>query len=139
MRYSLQFLISYGFIVLGHRKLLSLSFLVVGAGGIGPTLLLFLSASGVGSIMVVVHNDMEVSKLHWRVIHTKGMGLMSKATSARDAMRALNPNVSVTSVMEPITWDKAMELVRGNDCMVDTSNNPHTRYLINDACVLVER
>ena len=49
-----------------------------------------------------------------------------KARSARDAMRALNPTILVTAVMEPLTWDNAMELVRGNNCVVDTSNNPCT-------------
>ena len=80
-----------------------------------------------------------MSNPHWQVIHTEGRRGTSKARSARDAMRPLNPTVLVTAVTEPLTWDNAMELVRGTDCAVDTSDNPRTRYLMNDACVLVER
>ena len=54
-------------------------------------------------------------------------------------MRDLNPTVLVTAVLEPLTWDNAMELVRGTDCVVDTSNNPCMRQLINYACILTER
>ena len=54
-------------------------------------------------------------------------------------MRAPNPTVLVMAVTETLTWDNAMELVRGNDCVVDSSDNPRTRYLINDACVLAGR
>ena len=54
-------------------------------------------------------------------------------------MRALNPTVSVTAVTEPLTWDNTMQLVRGNDWVVDTRDNPCTWYLINYACVLAGR
>ena len=70
---------------------------------------------------MVDHNNVEVSNL------------------SRNVMRALNPTVLVTSVTEPLTWDNAMELVRGDDCVVDARDNPRTRYLINGACVLAGR
>ena len=66
------------------------------------------------------------------------MGGIGISRSARDAMRELRPNVLVTSVIEPLTWDSAMEIVRGNECVADISNNPHTQYLINNACPMVE-
>ena len=72
MRYSCQLLLSDRFGVLGQRKLLSLLVLVIRAGRIRPTLLLFLAASGVGRIVVVDHDNVEVSNLHWKVIHTDG-------------------------------------------------------------------
>ena len=78
--------------------------LFVEAGGIGSTLLLLLAASGVGRITVVYHNYLEVSNLHWRVIHTNRKRVTSKAGSARNAMRDLNPNLFVTAVTEPFTW-----------------------------------
>ena len=77
--------------------------LVVGTGGIGSTLLPFLAASDVGRITVVNHNNAEVYNLHWRVIHTEGRRGTSKARSARDAIRSLNPTASVTAVTEPLT------------------------------------
>ena len=121
-----------GFGLFGQRKLLSLSVLVVGSGGIGSTLLLFLAASNVGRITVVNHNDVEVYNLRRQVIHTEGRRGMSKARSACNAMRALNPIASVTAVTEPLTSDNAMKLLRGNNCVVNTSDNPCTWYLIND-------
>ena len=139
MRYSRQLLLSDGFGLLGQRKLLLSSVLVVGTGGIGSTLLPFLAASDMGRITVVNHNYVEVYNLRRKVIHTEGRRGMSKARSARNAMRSLNPTASVMVVMEPLTWDNTMELVRGNNCVVDTSDNPCTWYLIKDACVLAGR
>ena len=107
-------------------------------GSIKSTLLILLAASGVGRITVVYHNDMEVSNLNQQVIHTKKRRGTINDGSARDSMRALNPTVLVTAVTELLTWDNAIELVRGNDCVVDASNNPRTRYLINNAYVLAE-
>ena len=82
------------------------------------TLLLLLAASVVGHITVVDHNDLEVSNLHWQVIHTKGKGGTSKAGSVHNAMRDLKPTLLVTVVVEPLIWDNNMELVGGNDCVV---------------------
>ena len=107
--------------------------------GIGPTLLLLLAASGVGSITVVDHDDVEVSNLHWQVIQTKRGIIMINGRSTCDAMRSLNPTVLVTDVTETLIWDNGMEIVRGNEYVVDISNNSRLRYLINDACILVER
>ena len=113
MRYFRQLLLLDGFGVLGQHKLLPSSVLVVGTGGIGSTLLIFLASSGVGHIAVVDHDNVEVSNLHCQVIHTEGGRGTSKARSARNAMRTLTPTVSVTAVEEPLTWDNAMEPVRG--------------------------
>ena len=124
---------------MGQHKILSSSVLVVGAGGIGSTLLLLLAASGVVRITVVDHDNFEVPNLHQQVIHTEGKRGTSKARSASDAMRSLNPTVLVTDVTEPLPWDNSMDLVRVNDCVVDTSDNTRTRYLINDACTLAGR
>ena len=96
-----------------------LSVLTVGAGGKGFTLLLLLASSDAVHITVVDHNNVEVSNLHRKVIHTEGRRGTSKDRSARDFMRDLNPTVSVTAVTEPLTWDNTMELVKGNDCVVD--------------------
>ena len=83
--------------------------LVIEAGGIGSTLLLFLAESGVERITIEDHNEVEVSNLHRQVIPTEGRRGTSKARYARDAMRALNPTVSMMAVTENLTWDNAME------------------------------
>ena len=70
---------------------------------------------------------MEMSNLHWKIIHTKGEKGKSEDSSASDAIRGLNPAVSVMAMTETLTWCNAMDLVRGNNCAVDTSDNPFTR------------
>ena len=83
-------------------------------GVIGTTLLLFLFASGVGRIMLVDHDNVEVSNLHWQVIHTKGRRGTIKPTYIRNAMRVLNPTIFVTAVTDPLTWEKSMDIGRDN-------------------------
>ena len=108
-------------------------------GGIGSTLLPLLAARAVGCITLVNHNNSDVYNLRRQVIHTKGRRGTSKAGSARDAMRDLNPTALVTAVTDPLTWDNSMEIVRGNNCVVDTIDNSCTWYLINNAWVLAGR
>lgn len=137
-RYSRQLLVTEGWGVSGQQKLLSSRVLVIGAGGIGSTLLLYLASSGVGHITVVDFDQVEMSNLHRQVIHTNegaGVGL-NKAISACDSMKRLNPTIHCTPITEMLTFDNALELVKNHDCVVDASDNPQTRYLINDACIL---
>ena len=89
--------------------------------------------------MVVDHENVEVSNLHWQVIHTKGRRGTIKSMSVRNSMRALNPTILLTTVTDPLTWENAMDIGRGNDCVVDIRDHPRTQYLINGAHVLVER
>ena len=96
--------------------------LAIRSGGIRPTLLLYLAVSGVGHITMVDHDNVEVSNLHWHVIHTDGRRGTSKARYVHNAMRALNLTLLVTVVTETLTWYNTMELVRGNGCVVDINN-----------------
>lgn len=135
-RYSRQLLLREGWGVTGQQKLLSSRVLVIGAGGIGSTLLLYLASSGVGNITVMDFDHVDMSNLHRQVIHTdEGVG-MNKAISACNAMKKLNPTINCTPMTEMLTFDNAMELVKRHDCVVDACDNPRTRYLINDACIL---
>ena len=88
---------------------------------------------------MVNHNNAEVYNLLRKVIHTEGRRGTSKARSAHDAMRDLNPIAFVMAMTDPLTWEKAMKIVRVNNCVVDISDNPCTWYLINNACVLAGR
>ena len=135
-RYSRQLLLHQGFGVEGQSKLLKSSVLVVGAGGIGSTVILYLAASGIGNLSVVDFDEVDVSNLHRQVIHkTNDVGL-NKAESARRAVQDLNPTVSFKVINEPLTVSNAFELISSSDCVVDATDNPQTRYIINDACVL---
>ena len=150
-RYSRQLLLADGFGVSGQKALLSASILVVGAGGIGSTALLYLAASGVGHVTVVDYDIVETSNLHRQVIHrdvdassSGGGGIAdrrgavgtNKAASARRAMLDLNPTLSCTALAIAICAENALELVSKHDVVLDASDNPRTRYLLNDACVL---
>mmetsp|Transcript_2829 Transcript_2829/g.4020 ORF Transcript_2829/g.4020 Transcript_2829/m.4020 type:complete len:545 (-) Transcript_2829:369-2003(-) len=138
-RYSRQLLLQDGFGVEGQRKLLSSSVLVVGAGGIGSSLLLYLASSGVGHITVVDFDDVDMSNLHRQIIHkNKDVG-MNKAVSACRAMKDLNPTINCTPIEYPITFENAHGIVSKHDCVVDACDNPQTRYLLNDACILADK
>lgn len=135
-RYCRQLLVTEGFGVTGQQKLLASSVLVVGAGGIGSTALFYLSAAGIGKISVIDYDCVETSNLHRQVIHKDCNVGFNKAQSACQAMKALNPSIEVEALVDPLTHHNAYDLVRKSTCVVDASDNPRTRYLINDACVL---
>jgi len=145
-RYSRQLLLSDGFGVTGQKKLLSSSILVIGAGGIGSSVLLYLAASGIGHITIVDYDNVEMSNLHRQVIHQdcnsskkiNDVG-MNKALSAKQAMLKLNPTISVTALNVIISATNALELVSKHDLVVDACDNPLTRYLVNDACILANK
>ena len=142
-RYSRQLLLNDGFGVTGQKQLLSSSILVIGAGGIGSTVLMYLAAAGVGHITIVDYDCIEMTNLHRQVIHKDSdaskrvdqVGL-NKAVSARKSILALNPTLSCTALALAISAKNALELVSKHNVVVDACDNPQTRYLLNDACVL---
>jgi len=159
-RYSRQLLLRQGFGVQGQIQLLNSSVLVVGAGGIGSTVLLYLAGAGIGTLSILDFDVVERSNLHRQIIHRDdhvgvdvdvdvdvdtgtGRGTATtttmntnKAVSAARAVRALNPSIDCRPLPIMLTKDNAYDLVQQHDCIVDASDNPRTRYLINDACVL---
>ena len=121
----------------GQRKLKDASVLCVGAGGLGSPLLLYLAAAGIGHLGVVDFDVVEESNLQRQIIHgTSTLGL-SKLESARQRILDLNPFVEVTGYGEPLTAANALEIMRGYDVIADGTDNFQTRYLVNDACVLL--
>uniref|UniRef100_A0A7S3DSI5 Adenylyltransferase and sulfurtransferase MOCS3 homolog n=1 Tax=Entomoneis paludosa TaxID=265537 RepID=A0A7S3DSI5_9STRA len=136
-RYSRQMILSNGFGVHGQLSLLSSSVLIIGAGGIGSTVILYLAASGIGRMGIVDFDVVEVSNLHRQVIHTTQRVGWNKAVSACYSVQQLNPSANCLAYNEEVTHENVERLVSSYDCIVDCSDNPRTRYLINDACVLV--
>lgn len=135
-RYSRQLLIAGGFGVTGQLVLLKASVLIVGAGGIGSTVILYLAASGVGKLTIVDFDEVDISNLHRQIIHKSQDVGMNKAESARTAVEALNPSIQVEILKMPLSSSNALDIVSQHDCVVDASDNPLTRYTVNDACVL---
>jgi adenylyltransferase/sulfurtransferase len=121
----------------GQRTLKASRVLLVGAGGLGSPLALYLAAAGVGTLGLVDFDVVDVTNLHRQVLHgTKDVG-RSKLASARDRIADVNPHVHVESYETQLTSANALEILRDYDVVVDGTDNFPTRYLTNDACVLL--
>ncbi len=121
----------------GQRKLKQAKVAMVGAGGLGAPLGLYLAAAGVGRIGIVDFDVVDASNLHRQVIHgTKDIG-RKKLDSAADSMRDINPNVQIDKFDTGLTSENALEILRDYDLVIDGTDNFPTRYLVNDACVLL--
>lgn len=113
----------------GQQKLLDARVAVIGAGGLGAPPLLYLAGAGVGHVLIIDDDVVDLSNLHRQVIHTTdGVG-RPKAESAREAMLALNPSVTVSVAVERLTWSNALSLLEGYDMILDGSDNFETRHI----------
>ena len=121
----------------GQKKLKAASVLLIGAGGLGSPLAMYLAAAGVGRLGLVDYDTVDFSNLHRQIIHgTKDVGRL-KLESARDRILDINPNVQVDTYEVPLTSANALELFAPYDIVIDGTDNFPTRYLTNDACVLL--
>lgn len=123
----------------GQRRLKAARVLVVGAGGLGSPVVLYLAAAGVGHIGLVDEDVVELSNLQRQVMHSTRTIGQPKVSSARSAVRELNPGVRVETFHTRLTSANALEIIRGFDVVVDGTDNFPTRYLINDACILLQK
>ncbi|VEU20719.1 DEKNAAC101572 [Brettanomyces naardenensis] len=122
-----------------QERLKSSSALIIGAGGLGSPALLYLAAAGIGRIGIVDHDVVDTTNLHRQIIHDTDTVNINKAESAKIRINALNPNVEVTTYCEPITNTNSFKIVKDYDIVLDCSDNPATRYLINDTCVKLDK
>ena len=121
----------------GQLKLKNASVLLVGAGGLGAPLGLYLAAAGIGRIGLVDFDTVDHTNLHRQIIHgTKDVG-RRKLDSAADRMRDINPNVKLDLHEVALTSENALQILRDYDIIVDGTDNFPTRYLVNDACVVL--
>lgn len=123
----------------GQMRLLDAKVLLIGAGGLGSPAALYLSAAGVGTIGVIDDDDVDDSNLQRQVVHTTDRIGMPKAESAKIAIEAINPDVTVITHQMRLTKENALEIFAGYDVIVDGSDNFSTRYLVNDACVILKK
>jgi molybdopterin/thiamine biosynthesis adenylyltransferase/rhodanese-related sulfurtransferase len=121
----------------GQKRLKNAKVLCVGAGGLGSPALLYLAAAGVGTLGIADFDVVDESNLQRQVIHGQSDIGRSKAESARDSIREINPYVNVIVHSERLDSDNAMQIFAGYDLIVDGTDNFATRYLVNDACVLL--
>jgi len=137
-RYS-RHLVLRDFGVERQMKLRNAKILVVGAGGLGCPALLYLAAAGVGTIGIIDSDNLEVSNLQRQVLYTVDDLGQNKARAAANRLRRMNPHVEFVVYEERLTSSNAREIVGSFDLVIDGTDNFPTRYLINDACVLLNR
>ena len=121
----------------GQKKLKAASVLLIGAGGLGSPLAMYLAAAGIGRIGLVDYDVVDYTNLQRQIIHgTKDVG-RPKLDSAKERILDINPHVHVDTYEVPLTSANALEIFEPYDIIIDGTDNFPTRYLTNDACVLL--
>jgi adenylyltransferase/sulfurtransferase len=121
----------------GQKKLLNSRVLIVGAGGLGSPAGYYLAAAGVGNIGIVDFDTVDVSNLQRQILHSNDRVGMHKADSAKMTIEGLNPDVKVELFKERLSSENILKIFGGYDIVLDGTDNFATRYLINDACVML--
>ena len=123
----------------GQISLKKSSVLCIGAGGLGSSVLLYLAAAGIGKIGIVDNDRVEKSNLQRQVIHeTSNIGNL-KVDSAREKIKKINPNSELLTFAERLNSNNALDIIQKFDFICDCSDNFGTRYLINDACLILNK
>jgi adenylyltransferase/sulfurtransferase len=123
----------------GQQRLMNAKVLCVGAGGLGSPALMYLAAAGVGTLGIVEFDTVDESNLQRQIIHGQSDIGKSKAISAKEKIAEINPNVNVIVHELRLDTDNVMEIFSQYDLIVDGTDNFATRYLVNDACVLLKK
>jgi sulfur-carrier protein adenylyltransferase/sulfurtransferase len=123
----------------GQKKIRAASVLCIGAGGLGSPALLYLAAAGLGRLGIIDFDRVELSNLQRQVIYrTEDVGA-SKARTAANRIAALNPQVGIEAYEEQFNAKNALEIIEPYDVVIDGTDNFPTRYLANDACVMLKK
>ena len=123
----------------GQLKLKNSSVICIGAGGLGSSVLLYLAASGIGRIGIVDNDQVEKSNLQRQIIHETNTVGNLKINSAQERIKRFNPNIEVTTFNKRINSENVIEIIKDFDIICDCSDNFGTRYLINDACLILNK
>ncbi|MHA2611962.1 MAG: ThiF family adenylyltransferase [bacterium JZ-2024 1] len=121
----------------GQEKLAASSVLIVGLGGLGSPVALYLSSGGVGRLSLVDGDVVEISNLHRQILYDMRDLGKKKAFVAGEKLRAINPDIEVETYDVPLTLKNVLDVIAPADVVVDGTDNFATRYLVNDACVLL--
>ncbi|MFH1263906.1 MAG: molybdopterin-synthase adenylyltransferase MoeB [Pseudomonadota bacterium] len=123
----------------GQERLKNASVAIIGVGGLGSPASIYLAAAGIGRIGIVDYDVVDRSNLHRQVLYgTEDVG-KPKLERAAARLRSINPNVTVDRYETRLTSENALKILKGYDVIVDGSDNYPTRYLVNDACVLLRK
>ncbi len=137
-RYQRQILLK-GFGLEGQHKLLLSKVLVVGAGGLGCPVLQYLAAAGVGTIGIVDEDIVSITNLHRQILFTVDDVGLPKASTAKERLAKLNPEITIIDYNERLSTSNALAIINQYDIVIDATDNFSSRYLINDACVLLNK
>ena len=121
----------------GQEKLLNAKVLLIGAGGLGSPAAFYLAAAGVGTIGIIDDDVVDDSNLQRQILHSTERIGMSKVESARQVLGDLNPDVNIVGHETRLTRENALQIFSEYDIIVDGADNFATRYLVNDACVIL--
>lgn len=123
----------------GQKRLKEASVLIVGAGGLGSPALLYLAAAGVGRIGIIDGDKVDASNLHRQIVHGTADVGRGKTASARERLHQVNPHVTVVEHAVWLRADNALEILAPYDFVLEGSDNFPTKFLVNDACVLLKK
>jgi len=123
----------------GQQRMMNAKVLCVGAGGLGSPALMYLAAAGIGTLGIVEYDTVDESNLQRQIIHGQSDIGKSKAQSAKEKIAEINPNVNVITHETRLDNSNVMEIFSQYDIIVDGTDNFATRYLVNDACVLLKK
>ena len=117
----------------GQKRLKAARVLLIGTGGLGAPVALYLAAAGVGKLGIVDFDFVDISNLQRQIIHSTKDINRPKVASAKDKIKAINPEIQVETYNTTLSSKNALEIIREYDLVVDGTDNYPTRYLINDA------
>ncbi|MCI4625382.1 MAG: molybdopterin-synthase adenylyltransferase MoeB [Candidatus Magnetoovum sp. WYHC-5] len=135
-RYNRHFVLS-GIGAVGQRRISQAKVALIGAGGLGSVIGYYLCAAGIGKLAIVDNDKVELSNLQRQIAHNMARIDVNKAESAAQTYRALNPDVDIKVFKERLVKGNIRGLIADYDVVIDGSDNFQTRFLINDACVLM--
>ncbi len=123
----------------GQKKISGAKVFIIGAGGLGCPVGYYLTAAGVGTIALMDNDIVELSNLQRQIAHSVKTIGVNKAVSAKNTFEGLNPDVNVIAIKDRINNKNILEIIKDYDIIVDGSDNFPTRYLVNDACVMLKK
>ena len=122
----------------GQQKLLASKVLLIGAGGLGSPAALYLAAAGIGTLGIVDNDVVDVTNLQRQILHTQDWVGKSKVESAYERLHALNPSIKINKYEMHLNSENVVDLFKQYDLVLDGCDNFSTRYLVNDACVMLD-
>lgn len=123
--------------VRGQHKLLEAKILIVGVGGLGAPIAIYLAAAGVGTLGLVEFDKVDLSNLQRQILYETHQIGLSKVDIAAEKLISINPDIKIIKYNEPLTTSNALKIFKEYDYILDATDNFATRYLINDACVIL--